>query len=235
MAQAEARFRGSPDEELLGQLRASDERGVEALVSRYAGLVYRVALRITGNRGDAEEVTWEVMETVARKAGSFRGDSALSSWIYRIAANAAYGKLRARPAPALPLEETLNHAEAEPWGGAHQDWSAWCEDPTAQAELRTVLERAIGQLPPDYRTPLVLRDIEGLSNQEAAELLDLSLPAVKSRVHRARLALRAKLARYFESGGKAMDRARVGSGPNFCGPSRDRDAGEKAMEEQDGR
>lgn len=201
MAQAEARFRGSPDEELLGQLRGGDERGVEALVSRYAGLVYRVALRITGNHGDAEEVTWGVMETVARKAGSFRGDSALSSWIYRIATNAAYGKLRARPTPAtLPLDDGLSDlAGAEPWVGSPRDWSAYCEDPAVQVELRAVLERAVGELPPDYRTVIVLRDIEGLANQEVAELLDLGLPAVKSRVHRARLALRQRLDSYFAS------------------------------------
>ena len=199
VAAVEAGHRGV-DDELLGRLRAGEERGVEELVSRYAGFVYRVALRLTGNSADAEEITWEVMLTVARKVSGFRGDSALSSWIYRIATNAAYEKLRARPLPAVPLEDALHRlAEAEPWVGEPRDWSAWCEDPAVQAELRTVLETAIAELPLEYRIAIVLHDVEGLSNVEVADLLGHSLPAVKSRVHRARLALRRRLARYFRS------------------------------------
>lgn len=199
MAPAEARLR-SADENLLERLRAGDERGVEELVSRYAGRVYRLALRLTGNPADAEEVTWDTMLIVTKKITTFRGDVALSTWIYRVAANAAYGTLRGRPAPALPLEETLlglDHSS----GGVHgfPDWSSLCEAPSVQAELRSVLEAAIVELPPENRIPLVFRDIEGFSNGEVAEVLGLSLAAVKSRVHRARLALRDRLAAYFQT------------------------------------
>jgi RNA polymerase sigma-70 factor (ECF subfamily) len=190
------------DEELVERLRAGEERGVEELVSRYAGLAYRLALRVTGNSADAEEITWEVMLTVARKASGFRGDSALSSWIYRIATNAAYEKLRTRPLPAVSLENAGHRlAEAESWVGEPRDWSAWCEDPAVQAELRTVLEKAIAELPLEYRIVIVLHDVEGLPNVEVANLLGHSLPAVKSRVHRARLALRGRLAQYFDQRG----------------------------------
>lgn len=204
MAPPEARLRDSSDEELLKRLRAGDERGVEELVSRYAGMVYRLALRLTGSPEDAEEVTWEVMQTVWRKISGFRGDSKLSSWIYRIAANAAYGKLRARPVSAVLLEDTLPHnrAEVQPWGGSLRDWSALLEDPAVQAELRIMIETAIAKLPLEYRIAIVLHDVEGLPNVEVANLLGHSLPAVKSRVHRARLALRARLNRYFEQRGE---------------------------------
>ena len=196
MAPPEARVRGGSDEELLKRLRAGGERGVEELVSRYAGMVYRLALRLTGSPEDAEEVTWEVMQIVWRKISGFRGDSKLSSWIYRIAANAAYGKLRARSVLTLPLEEDFYDFH-ESQRAAPRDWSAHCEDPAVQAELRAVMERAIGELPMEYRTAVVLHDIEGLPNAEVADILDLSVPALKSRVHRARLALRSRLAGYF--------------------------------------
>lgn len=200
MIPVEARQGGGSDQELLARLRAVDEGAVEDVVSRYAGRVYRLALGMTGNRQDAEEVTWDVMLTVFRKGSTFRGDSALSTWIYRVAANAAYGKLRTRPVPTLPLDEARSDfAGGEPWVEAPRDWSPFCEDPAVQAELRAVLERAIAELPPAYRIPLVFHDVEGLSNREVADILVLSLPAVKSRVHRARLALRARLAGHFES------------------------------------
>jgi len=195
MAPPEARVRGGSDEELLEWLRAGDERGVEKLVSRYAGMVYRLALRLTGSPEDAEEVTWEVMQIMWRKISGFRGDSKLLSWIYRIAANAAYGKLRVRSVLTLPLEEDFYDLH-ESQRGAPRDWSADCEDPAVQAELRAVLERAIGELPTEYRTAVLLHDVEGLPNAEVADILALSLTALKSRVHRARLTLRARLAGY---------------------------------------
>lgn len=185
---------GVSDHELLERLRAGDERGVEELVDRYAGQVYRVALRITGRPEDAQEVTWKVMEMVWRTAVGFHGASRLSTWIYRLAANAADGAVKARPAPALPLEQIP--------AGNPGDWSALCEDPAVQSELRAVLKEAVAALPPDYRAAVVLRDIEGLSNTEVASILGESLAAVKSRVHRARLALRGRLSRYFDQRGR---------------------------------
>ncbi|MBI3629492.1 MAG: sigma-70 family RNA polymerase sigma factor [Candidatus Rokubacteria bacterium] len=149
-------------------------------------------------------MTWEVVETVWEKIATFRGDSALSSWIYRIAVNAAYAKLRGR-SRTLPFDDARSHPDHvdEPGhqGGTSHDWSALLEDPAVQAELREVLERGLAELSAEYRTVLVLRDVEGLSNAEVAEIFGLA--AVKSRVHRARLALRARLAQHFEKGSAA--------------------------------
>ena len=198
----ESRFgawlRAHADKELIERLRAGDEQGAEELVYRYAGRVYRLALKLTGSHEDAEEVTWEVMLTVWRKVSSFRGGAALSTWIYRIATNAVLGKLRTRTSSVLPLEDVLSDlAGAAAWVGVPRDWSAYCEDPAVRLELLAVLERAILELPSECRAAVVLHDMEGLSNQEVADILGLSLPAVKSRVHRARLALRRSLAQYF--------------------------------------
>lgn len=203
MTATEARVNPGPDAALVEQLRARDEHGAEELVTRYGGLVYRVAFGLTGSPQEAEEVTWEVLETVWEKISTFRGDSALSSWMYRIATNAAYAKLRGRWR-MLPFDAARFHSDHvdEPGhqGGTSHDWSALFEDPAAQAELREVLERGLAELSAEYRTVLVLRDVEGLSNAEVAEVLGLGLAAVESRVHRARLALRARLAQHFEKG-----------------------------------
>lgn len=181
------------DSELVTQLRAGDERAVETLVGCYAARVYRLAYRLTGTPEDAEEVTWAVMLTVSKKIASFRGDAALFSWIYRIATNAALETLRHRPRDTVALDDPL-HAVGE---GEPGDWSSLSLDPAIQSELRAVLEDAMARLPTEYRVAVVLRDVEGLSNVEVADLLGLSLPAAKSRVHRARLALRRQLAAYF--------------------------------------
>jgi RNA polymerase sigma-70 factor (ECF subfamily) len=201
VARIDPRVTRAADDHLIGRLRAGEEHAVEELVNRYAGLIYRVALRITGTAADAEEVTWDVMQTVWEKIAGFRGDAALSSWIYRIAANAAYEKVRARKAPTVALEDAFHRHDAPASGVANSsDRSASCGDRSARVELRGVLEDGIAELPVDYRTVLVLRDVEGLSNTEVADVLGVTLAAVKSRVHRARLALRGKLAPYFERG-----------------------------------
>jgi RNA polymerase sigma-70 factor (ECF subfamily) len=172
---------------------------VEELVHQYGPKIYRLALRITGNAEDAQEVSQDVLWTVARKIDTFKGESALGSWIYRIAANAAYQKLRSRRGrdevsweSLLPAFDADGHL-VEPI----RDWSQAVEDPALQAEARRRLREAIDGLPPEYRTAFVLHDMEGLPNPEIAEMLSISLPAVKSRVHRSRLFLRQRLAEYF--------------------------------------
>lgn len=199
MVHGEARLKEGPDAELLEWLRAGDERGVEELVNRHGGRIYRVARRLLDDPRDAEEVTQDVLLIVVRKIHTFKGEAAFSSWLYRIAVNAAYQRLRSRRTrrevalePFLPVFDEEGRL-AEPVA----DWSAPLDDPAVGAEARTAIERAIAELPPDYRTAVVLRDVEGLSNEEVAEILGLSLPAVKSRVHRTRLALRGRLDRYF--------------------------------------
>jgi RNA polymerase sigma-70 factor (ECF subfamily) len=199
---ATARPKVDRDATLVESLRRHDAGAAEVLVSTYGDRVYRLAIRITGNEQDAEEVVQDALWTAARKIDTFKGESAFGSWLYRITANAAYQKLRGRQGKRLevswdelgPSFDEQSHL-AEPFG----DWSARIEEPALQTELRTVLKAAIDDLPGDYRTAFVLHDVEGLSNPEIAETLHISLPAVKSRVHRSRLFLRQRLAQYLEA------------------------------------
>ncbi len=191
--------RADRDAGLVESLRRRDPGAAEALVAAYGDRVYRLAIRITSNEQDAEEVVQDALWTAARKIDGFKGESAFGSWLYRITANTAYQKLRARQGKRLEVSwDALlpsfdqNGHHAEPFG----DWSAKVEEPALQSELRRVLTTAINELPRDYRTAFLLHDVEGLSNPEIAETLHVSLPAVKSRVHRSRLFLRQRLARY---------------------------------------
>ena len=190
------------DAALVEGLRKGDPTATELLLDTYGDRVYRLAIRITGNEQDAEEVVQDALWTAARKIGMFKGESAFGSWVYRITANTAYQKLRGRQSrkhevswtdlrPAF--DDERHHAEPI------ADWSGKVEEPALQAELRTVLTTAINDLPADYRTAFLMHDVEGLSNPEIAESLHLSLPAVKSRVHRSRLFLRERLSRYMEA------------------------------------
>ena len=191
------------DAELVEALRREDPDAAARLVERFGDRVYRLAMRITGVNEDAEEAAQDALWTAARKIHSFKGESAFGSWLYRITANAAYQKLRARRARAreIALDEVLPSFDED---GRHfepmADWSERVDEQALTAELRQVLERAIDGLPPDYRTALVMHDVEGLSNPDIAETLGISLPAVKSRVHRSRLFVRKQLAQYLDSG-----------------------------------
>jgi len=193
------RPRIDPDAALVEALRRAEPTAMEQLVERYANRVYRLTLRITGAREDAEEATQDALWTAGRKIHTFKGDAAFGSWLYRIAANAAYMKLRSRKGKAgeIALDDVLPVLDA---GGHHfepmDDWSRRVDERALQSELRRVLESAIAELPADYRTVVVLHDIEGVSNPDIAETLGLSLPAVKSRIHRSRLFLRKRLSEY---------------------------------------
>src|SRR5438876_1813258 len=189
--------RGDRDARLVEGLRRGEPAAAERLVATYGDRAYRLAIGITGTVQDAEEVVQDAFWTVIRKSDSFRGDSAFGSWLYRIVANAAYQKLRGRRGRRgdISLDEVLplfheNGEHAAPVA----DWSPSLDDHTRQSELRMALTAALHELPPHYRTVLILHDVEGLSHIEAAESLGLSVPNVKSRVHRARLFLRKRLA-----------------------------------------
>ena len=187
------------DESLVAGLRREEEGAAETLVSQYSDRVYRLAFRITGNQEDAEEVAQDALWTASRKIHSFRGESAFGSWLYRITANTAYQKLRERRGrnQEIPWESFFpgGDGDGQPLEQV-TDWSARVEEPALQGELQTVLGSAVDALPTDYRTAFVLHDVEGLSNPEIAQTLGISLPAVKSRVHRSRLFLRERLSRY---------------------------------------
>jgi len=197
-----------PDTALVAQLRRADAGAAEALVAAYGDRVYRLAIRITGNASDAEEVVQDALWTASRKIDTFRGAAAFGSWVYRITANAAYQKLRGRRSQrhevswddlAPAFDEQGQHAEAA------GDWSRRLKDPALEGELKSVLGGAIDELPVDYRTAFLLHDVEGLSNPEIAQTLQVRLGTVKSRVHRARLFLRKRLADYM---GASLDVAR---------------------------
>ena len=159
-------------------------------------------MRITGLNEDAEEAAQDALWTAARKIHMFKGESAFGSWVYRITANAAYQKLRTRrqKAAEISMDDVLPSLDGD---GRHfepmDDWSNRVDEQALQGELRRVLQQAIDGLPADYRTALVLHDVEGLSNPDIAEALNISLPAVKSRVHRSRLFVRKHLADYLKT------------------------------------
>jgi len=184
---------------LVERLRHGDTIALEQLMARYTDRVYRLAHGITGNAADAEEVVQDVFLTVFRKIHTFEGRAALGSWIYRVTTNAALIKRRGRRADReIPLEPSLpaflpdGHRAGDP-AFLMADWSQNPEASLLSQETREILRRGISALPDRYRAVLVLRDVEGLSNEEVAEAVGESVPCVKSRLHRARMALREKL------------------------------------------
>ena len=183
---------------LIERVKNGDQQAFEDLVSRYENKVYRLAIKLTRNETLAEEVMQEVFLKIYEKIGTFRGESALSSWIYRIAANACFAKLNLEKRHQhADLDETMPQAEIALQ--ERQDSTQESPDrPLLTNEALSVISRAIERLPEDFRVVLTLRDVEGMSNEEVARILELSVPAVKSRLHRARLLLRKRLARYFE-------------------------------------
>lgn len=191
------------EQELVARLRRGDAAALETLMGEYASRVYRLAHGITRNEADAEEVVQDVFLTLFRKIDTFEGRAALGSWLYRVATNAALIKRRGkRLEMEVSLEEHLptfladgHRAGDRAWVLA--DWSQTPEDELFSRETQTILTRAIEGLPDHYRAVLVLRDIEGLSNEEAAEALGKSVGTVKSRLHRARMTLREQLTRHF--------------------------------------
>jgi RNA polymerase sigma-70 factor (ECF subfamily) len=183
------------DHELIEALRVGSPTAAERLLTTYGDRAYRLALHITGTGADAEEVVQDALWTVVRKIDSFRGDSAFGSWFYRIVTNAACQKLRGRRgARTVALDDVAELLTDD--GESGMDWSARIEDAALQSELRRVLTSAIDELPADYRAVVVLRDVEGLSNHEVSAALGITVANVKTRIHRARLFLRKRLASY---------------------------------------
>jgi len=191
----------NPEARLVERLRAGDVAALEALMSDYASRVYRLAFGITRDQGDAEEVAQDVFLTLATKTAMFEERAALGSWIYRITTNAALNKRRGkRRELETSLEEHLPAFQADGHREGDRtyllaDWSQNPERELLSGETRRVLERALDALPERYRAVVTLRDVEELSNEQAAELLGESVASVKSRLHRARQALREQLTR----------------------------------------
>ena len=189
------------DSALLARAQSGDMSGFEALVEKHKHRVYALALRMLNSEADAAEVTQEAFLAAFRNLKEFRGDAQFGSWVHRIAANFSLMRLRKRRAAAETLESTL---EAEPTfnerGSLLDSVSDWrdAENDALDAELRLAIESAASSLGDEYRQVFVLRDLEGLSYEEIAELTGDSVPAIKSRLHRARLALRSAIDRFYE-------------------------------------
>lgn len=190
------------DEELVRlYVTSNDNQAFEEIVSRYANRVYGFALRITKNVSDAEEVFQEVFLILSKKLDTFRGESKFSSWLYRITVNTSYMYLRSQKKHEgnLSLDGYSPYDDNGTLMGKimHKDWSSRPDIIIYNKEALKIIDDTINELPESYRIVFHLRDIEGLSNEEAADVLELSIPAVKSRLHRARLFLRDKLSDYF--------------------------------------
>src|SRR5277367_4228207 len=183
---------------LVAQSREGDTAAFGELVKRYEGKVFRLAQHVTQNREDAEDVLQETFLKAYEHLDQFRGDSKFYTWIVRIAVNQALMKLRRRKTDkAVSLDETIDTGEDT----VAREIAAWDENPEqrySREEMNKILSSAVDSLAPPYRAVFVLRDIEEMSTEETAEALDLSIPAVKSRLLRARLQLRDKLTRFFK-------------------------------------
>lgn len=187
------------DQRLIERLKAGDHEALEAIFNRYSGKLYGVAQRILGESADSEEIIQDVFWTVYRKAKTFNGHSQFSTWLYRLTVNAALGRIRrSKKHKEVAYDEFLPKFQSD---GHHQvrpvvDWSDTLDEKYARHEIHALLGNALDELKPIDKSVIVLSDLEGLADREIAEALKLTVSAVKTRLHRARLFLRGKLALY---------------------------------------
>ena len=186
------------EKDLIGRMQAGDSTAVAELSSTYGPRIHQLAFRYLKNWEDAEEVAQDVLMKVHRKIGAFRGDAALSSWIYRITFNTAMSRLRttrfSRPNELQSAElhnENGDRSISEP-----ADWSSIADDRVFRTEMRERLIDALGDLPEVYRVPVILRDIQGLTTEEASAVLRVKPQTLKSRLHRGRLILRQHMGEF---------------------------------------
>jgi RNA polymerase sigma-70 factor (ECF subfamily) len=189
-------------------MQQRDGSAVSELAAAYGPRIYQLAFRYMKNGEDAEEVAQDVLLKVYQKIDAFRGDAALSSWIYRITFNTAMSRLRngrfSRPAEVPQQEAAVRDPDGRRTVREVADWSALADDEVMRGELRRKLIDAMLALPAIYRTPVILRDIQGLSTEEASAVLRVKPQTLKSRLHRGRLILRERLAEF--SAGVALHR-----------------------------
>lgn len=185
------------DEALITRLQAGDQTAYSELVEEHAGRIYRLALRMVGNEADAEDVLQETFLSAFKSIDQFEARSSLSTWLYRIASNAALMKLRRKEPEQISVDEPLENEEGDMMPRQFFDFCCLPEDSLLRDEARVVMQQAVDDLPAALRSVFVLRELEGLSTEETAAALDLSISAVKSRLMRARLKLREDLSQYF--------------------------------------
>jgi RNA polymerase sigma-70 factor (ECF subfamily) len=185
------------ERELIGRMQAGDTTAVDDLASAYGPKIHQLAFRYVKNWEDAEEVTQDVLLKVFRKIDAFRGDAALSSWIYRITFNTAMSRLRTgRVARQVRQRQEPSLLEADRPAAEPADWSSLADDEVLRGEMRQRLIVALTKLPTVYRIPVLLRDIHGLSTEEASAVLQIKPQTLKSRLHRGRLILRQHLSEF---------------------------------------
>src|SRR5712692_9061148 len=188
------------DRELLAQAQAGDLSAFEALVEKHRDKVYGVALRMTRSEADAAEITQETFLSAFQHLPEFRGEAAFGSWVHRIAANHALMRLRHRSV-VQAAEDELKGPEFNERGSLAEypatDWSRGADDRVLDAELRAAIQQATDRLPDVYRQVFLLKDVEGLSYEQIAEVTGDSVPAIKSRLHRARLSLREAIDTFY--------------------------------------
>ena len=206
-------MRDPQNDELLSRLQSGDERALSDLADTYGTKIYQLAFRYLRNKEDAEEVTQDVLFKVYRKVGSFRGDAALSSWIYRITFNAAMSRLRTAQYQRSQEDDRLMAADdtdsSKPVRPEVADWTDMADERVLRSQLRRRVFSAILALPAIYRAPVMLRDIQGMSTEEASAMLRVKDQTLKSRLHRGRLILRKQLADF--AGGLTMHRPIYGT------------------------
>jgi RNA polymerase sigma-70 factor, ECF subfamily len=185
------------EDELIGRMQAGDTAAIAELASTYGPRIQQLAFRYVKNWEDAEEVTQDVLMKVHRKIDAFRGDAALSSWIYRITFNTAMSRLRTAKSARAADRQKGDASHADEQGRPVRepaDWTSMADDHVLRGEMRQSLIEALGHLPEVYRVPVILRDIQGLSTEEASAVLHVKPQTLKSRLHRGRLILRRHLA-----------------------------------------
>ncbi|CAN5776461.1 RNA polymerase sigma factor [soil metagenome] len=191
-------MRQASEDKLIGRMQAGDATAVAELSSTYGPRIHQLAFRYLKNWEDAEEVAQDVLLKVHRKIGLFRGDAALSSWIYRITFNTAMSRLRTsrfrRPHELQTTDVTTENGDIAPMEPA--DWSSLADDGVLRAQMRERLIESLTHLPEVYRTPVILRDIQGMSTEEASAVLKVKPQTLKSRLHRGRLILREHMAEF---------------------------------------
>ena len=178
---------------IVRDLKKGDAKAMEEIVRRYSNKVYNLAYHLTRDSAAAEEIMQDVFLTVIAKIATLTNEAYFSTWLYRVTTNAAYGFLRKE-------KKFSEQTPVEDLDGEHHasvDWSELPDDVLLSEESREVLKRSIDSLPEAMRTVVIMKDMEGLKNEEIAEALGISVPAVKSRLHRGRLMLRDQLSDYF--------------------------------------
>jgi RNA polymerase sigma-70 factor (ECF subfamily) len=196
------------DPDLVISAQKGDTRAFDELVRRYRDKVYRLSFKILRNEDDAAEALQDAFLSAYRGIRNFKAESTFSTWLYRITTNASLMKYRKRRDNMVSLEQSQTPGGEGSEAMQLPDWSTQPLDELLDSETRQVMEEGKAQLDDDLRTVFILRDEEGMSNAEVAEILDLSVAAVKSRLHRARLRLRDRLSRYFADRLTRRDRGR---------------------------